>query len=178
MCGGQVNVVFFFFFSSRRRHTRCYRDWSSDVCSSDLDEGRDRRCLLVVLELDVSEAGVVVDDRVRIVVADGGPLLVGGAMAVAGDRVTGSQEARVAADIHVQQIAGARPFIAVGRLLDRSRPPRDPGPLEHLPDRRMRTAGLAPTGADPLLQLGSEKPRRALRTTRAINQRLRPPTSV
>src|SRR5207245_6498168 len=26
----------FFFFSIRRRHTRCYRDWSSDVCSSDL----------------------------------------------------------------------------------------------------------------------------------------------
>src|SRR2546422_11139130 len=26
----------FFFFSSRRRHTRCSRDWSSDVCSSDL----------------------------------------------------------------------------------------------------------------------------------------------
>src|SRR5207245_4380059 len=25
-----------FFFSSRGRHTRCYRDWSSDVCSSDL----------------------------------------------------------------------------------------------------------------------------------------------
>src|SRR6266550_2322415 len=29
-------VYFFFFFSSRRRHTRCSRDWSSDVCSSDL----------------------------------------------------------------------------------------------------------------------------------------------
>src|SRR2546422_1553161 len=28
--------VYFFFFSSRRRHTRCSRDWSSDVCSSDL----------------------------------------------------------------------------------------------------------------------------------------------
>src|SRR3989449_8253009 len=28
--------VLFFFFSSRRRHTRCSRDWSSDVCSSDL----------------------------------------------------------------------------------------------------------------------------------------------
>src|SRR5207245_9664420 len=27
------------FFSSRRRHTRCYRDWSSDVCSSDLGHG-------------------------------------------------------------------------------------------------------------------------------------------
>src|SRR2546427_8316494 len=28
--------VFFFFFSSRRRHTRFDCDWSSDVCSSDL----------------------------------------------------------------------------------------------------------------------------------------------
>src|SRR3712207_7702002 len=28
----------FFFFSSRRRHTRYWRDWSSDVCSSDLFE--------------------------------------------------------------------------------------------------------------------------------------------
>src|SRR2546429_2331943 len=27
-----------FFFSSRRRHTRCSRDWSSDVCSSDLED--------------------------------------------------------------------------------------------------------------------------------------------
>src|SRR3712207_7083393 len=27
-----------FFFSSRRRHTRYWRDWSSDVCSSDLEE--------------------------------------------------------------------------------------------------------------------------------------------
>src|SRR5437868_9376489 len=29
---------FFFFFSSRRRHTRSKRDWSSDVCSSDLEQ--------------------------------------------------------------------------------------------------------------------------------------------
>src|SRR2546429_2973218 len=32
----------FFFFSSRRRHTRCSRDWSSDVCSSDLHRARRR----------------------------------------------------------------------------------------------------------------------------------------
>src|SRR6266542_1430826 len=31
-----ISVFFCFFFSSRRRHTSCYRDWSSDVCSSDL----------------------------------------------------------------------------------------------------------------------------------------------
>src|SRR2546429_585961 len=29
-------MLMLFFFSSRRRHTRCSRDWSSDVCSSDL----------------------------------------------------------------------------------------------------------------------------------------------
>src|SRR5256885_8202980 len=32
-------VSFFFFFSSRRRHTRLQGDWSSDVCSSDLQGG-------------------------------------------------------------------------------------------------------------------------------------------
>src|SRR5437868_7466421 len=31
-----IILMFFFFFSSRRRHTRSKRDWSSDVCSSDL----------------------------------------------------------------------------------------------------------------------------------------------
>src|SRR2546429_3840790 len=34
---GDMRLVFLnFFFTSRRRHTRCSRDWSSDVCSSDL----------------------------------------------------------------------------------------------------------------------------------------------
>src|SRR2546421_7672259 len=32
-----IIFLFFFFFSSRRRHTRSDRDWSSDVCSSDLN---------------------------------------------------------------------------------------------------------------------------------------------
>src|SRR6266542_4180587 len=35
--------VLFFFFSSSRRHTRFYRDWSSDVCSSDLCSKRRTR---------------------------------------------------------------------------------------------------------------------------------------
>src|SRR5437870_11956554 len=34
-------TTIYFFFSSRRRHTRWPRDWSSDVCSSDLVESRD-----------------------------------------------------------------------------------------------------------------------------------------
>src|SRR5262245_66665683 len=32
-----IYFLCFFFFSSRRRHTRCLSDWSSDVCSSDLN---------------------------------------------------------------------------------------------------------------------------------------------
>src|SRR5207249_1265390 len=35
-CVTECYSHFFFFFSSRRRHTRSKRDWSSDVCSSDL----------------------------------------------------------------------------------------------------------------------------------------------
>src|SRR3989440_4754600 len=40
--------LIFFFFSSRRRHTRSDRDWSSDVCSSDLRmrEGEDLAFLI------------------------------------------------------------------------------------------------------------------------------------
>src|SRR5438874_4383479 len=43
-----VIVLFFislFFFSSRRRHTRSLRDWSSDVCSSDLCYGSPQRVI-------------------------------------------------------------------------------------------------------------------------------------
>src|SRR5207249_9749789 len=40
----RLYFVFCFFFSSRRRHTRSKRDWSSDVCSSDLSfRGDDAR---------------------------------------------------------------------------------------------------------------------------------------
>src|SRR5215510_11452212 len=38
---GEILYCFFFFFSSRRRHTRWPRDWSSDVCSSDLADRGD-----------------------------------------------------------------------------------------------------------------------------------------
>src|SRR5579883_844668 len=40
-------MSFFFFFSSRRRHTRFSRDWSSDVCSSDLPGARSTRELTI-----------------------------------------------------------------------------------------------------------------------------------
>src|SRR5207249_6047609 len=72
---------FFFFFSSRRRHTRSKRDWSSDVCSSDLhsnshipwwlsrragiDDGKPiaDRLGLATVYLDPSPARVTEDER-------------------------------------------------------------------------------------------------------------------
>src|SRR5476651_1803510 len=45
----------FFFFSSRRRHTRYWRDWSSDVCSSDLHRLlRSRRGPMLSLSYSIS----------------------------------------------------------------------------------------------------------------------------
>src|SRR5215208_3100414 len=55
-------MYFFFFFSSRRRHTRWPRDWSSDVCSSDLDlhsrHGRVSNLIGLILEVTGLEAEV------------------------------------------------------------------------------------------------------------------------
>src|SRR5712664_4996231 len=45
-----VTFFMFFFFSSRRRHTRSDRDWSSDVCSSDLHGGAVERLVPRVRE--------------------------------------------------------------------------------------------------------------------------------
>src|SRR2546430_1300371 len=41
-------MLCFFFFSSRRRHTRFDCDWSSDVCSSDLDEATPKTAALLI----------------------------------------------------------------------------------------------------------------------------------
>src|SRR3712207_7309592 len=67
----RINYFFcVFFFSSRRRHTRYWRDWSSDVCSSDLSSmpGDVRGCLPHPARPHVSLTPVPVED---VVDADG-----------------------------------------------------------------------------------------------------------
>src|SRR6266849_8475124 len=62
-------LFFFFFFSSRRRHTRSTRDWSSDVCSSDLGRHRlicDGRPLVLGVPLGTGSAHVIELGPVRI----------------------------------------------------------------------------------------------------------------
>src|SRR5204863_5700799 len=52
-----ICVTFIFFFSSRRRHTRSLRDWSSDVCSSDLRAAK-----------ETMEAGNLIGDDIMIAI--------------------------------------------------------------------------------------------------------------
>src|SRR5437762_12907674 len=55
-------LCFYFFFSSRRRHTRYIGDWSSDVCSSDLDKLGIRAsstCELILEDCHVPGANVL-----------------------------------------------------------------------------------------------------------------------
>src|SRR5215217_3218689 len=55
-------LLIFFFFSIRRRHTRYWRDWSSDVCSSDLGHALDpRQPLAQRVGVDVERARRVGD---------------------------------------------------------------------------------------------------------------------
>src|SRR2546422_7067955 len=44
-----VGADIYFFFTSRRRHTNCSRNWSSDVCSSDLFNIKTRRVTMASL---------------------------------------------------------------------------------------------------------------------------------
>src|SRR3712207_6851333 len=67
--------MFFFFFSSRRRHTRYWRDWSSDVCSSDLMAKSPSRIDLLELDIDLRladlwrEAGEITEWSIDVVAA-------------------------------------------------------------------------------------------------------------
>src|SRR5215203_286587 len=86
-----------FFFSSRRRHTRYWRDWSSDVCSSDLLDGEVdvdvRHRLAAGVEEPLEEE--VVLDRVD----------VGDLERVGGERACGRAAAGADADpVHLREV--------------------------------------------------------------------------
>src|SRR6266496_3582239 len=74
-------MSFFFFFSSRRRHTRSLRDWSSDVCSSDL----------AGLSKALASRRLLTHDRGR-VLADLACAIADGGEVISDFRVIGDQE--------------------------------------------------------------------------------------
>src|SRR6266511_5231821 len=76
---------FSFFFSCRRRHTRFSRDWSSDVCSSDLPLGRGARILRAAVQCSL----VAVRRVVTGIGTDGRSMIVSDADAPGGDPMAG-----------------------------------------------------------------------------------------
>src|ERR1039458_10463806 len=56
---GRVERCICFFFSSRRRHTRCLSNWSSDVCSSDLNFQSWLDPFIILTALTGALAGVI-----------------------------------------------------------------------------------------------------------------------
>src|SRR6266487_6272039 len=72
-------ISMFFFFSSRRRHTRWTDDWSSDVCSSDLNPAGDVDTWFVDLtaghflsvDVDAAQVGSPLDATLELIAPDG-----------------------------------------------------------------------------------------------------------
>src|SRR6266542_4589418 len=89
----------FFFFSSRRRHTRCYRDWSSDVCSSDLQS---RSMPAIIGESPAIRS--VQEEAQRVASTDATVLLEG---------ESGTGKELFARAIHELSVRGQRPFVAI-----------------------------------------------------------------
>src|SRR6266508_1548897 len=150
-----------------------------EVREGALEEGDDGLRAFVGQQLDIGVAGVIVDDRVRVVVTDAGTALDAAAVALARDGVTGGEEARIASDVHVQQVARAGPLVAAGRFAPSARAGSQAVAAQHLRDRRVRVreferqqprppAGAAPSGADPPLLADREQPWHPARAARPV----------
>ena len=146
----------------------------------------DRGGTFVVMDLGVGQPGTVVDDHVDVLPAGAGRV----AGAVAGDGVAGYLKARVAFGIHVQQLARARPLIALHRVPGRAGTARAAASSQRPRHGRVRNVDLArdqtraPPGpladlADAVVIGHREHRRAAVRPRRAILQTgQRPPLLV
>src|SRR2546422_11393585 len=111
----------FFFFSSRRRHTRCSRDWSSDVCSSDLVGDR----AIVQGRIDAENRGLLPGDTLRLYVEalDNAPTPHTGRSAEVALRLPSMEELRAEAREAARTVATAADSVSAAQreLSDRTR---------------------------------------------------------
>src|SRR3712207_8261608 len=126
--------VLYFFFSSRRRHTRYWRDWSSDVCSSDLTVGQEFGGWASLLERDI--------ERLEAVMPGLYDLAIGGTALGAGLNSHPEFAGRAAGQIagltglpfrsHPNKFPALSPH---GQMVFPSRPPKTlPPPLTQIPN--------------------------------------------
>jgi hypothetical protein len=118
-----------------------------------LEEGDDCGAALVGEQLAIGQPRMVVDDGVEVVVAERVGALKPGPASIARDRVTWPPKARIALDVHVEQVARTRPLVADHLRARLARRPRASVTAQNRVHRRMRDAELAgdpprpPTGA-------------------------------
>src|SRR5687768_12562939 len=98
MCVG----LCFFFFSSRRRHTRCSRDWSSDVCSSDLVS------LYVGVSSNFTPGGLNAQSRY-----DGGPLANGRGESLEGGLKINALDGRLSGSVTAFETRSKNQFVTL-----------------------------------------------------------------
>src|SRR5215217_8559049 len=126
--------MLFFFFSSRRRHTRYWRDWSSDVCSSDLEV---ERALPQVVVRDPQE----VPDALGWPEFDPGPVTAAAASRLASYRQRESRRAARA------QFAGTEEDFLRWCALRATLRPAMPADADRLAELARRTTQYNSTGA-------------------------------
>src|SRR5262245_54780113 len=146
-----------FFFSSRRRHTRCLSDWSSDVCSSDLDDRRP------------GGGAVVPGARRHRRPAALHPRPAGQRAAARPARRGATGADRTHGDRRLHGV----PLRGVHRGGDRA--VLDDEPVREVPDHVLRAAGAGPVAAGRLLRAGRGARRRAARTAAAVDRGHRQP---
>src|SRR6201992_1586188 len=106
--------LFFFFFSSRRRHTRWTGDWSSDVCSSDLDQAT-RQWMDGFIDYMTTKRGMA--DALRAVVASGGDPFAESLARLVGAITTllgaGAAAGTIRADVEPRDVLGSSSGVAL-----------------------------------------------------------------
>src|SRR5690554_4615355 len=103
-------MLIFFFFSSRRRHTRCGRDWSSDVCSSDMVCYNDQITLMILEAL--RDEGIKVPEDFSLISFDDSSLAVASEVKLSSIKhpkaVMGRQAARFILDMIENKVSKPR----------------------------------------------------------------------
>src|SRR5687768_17601692 len=121
---------FFFFFSSRRRHTRCSRDWSSDVCSSDLERARTgigslkvrfNRVFGYYIEISRSNLHAVPADYMRKQTIAGGERFITPALKEHEEKVLGADERIAEHELAIFEQLRARVAADAPRVQDTAR---------------------------------------------------------
>src|SRR6266480_4431403 len=167
----------FFFFSSRRRHTRLTCDWSSDVCSSDLETLREVKTLRRQLREHGTFGSIIGNSpemrKIYQVIEQAAP--TGASVLITGESGTGKE--LVAQTIHQLSPRASFPFVAINcaaipeTLLESEIFGHEKGAFTGAADRRAGCFELADRGTLFLDEIGEMTPATQVKLLRVLQER-------